>query len=62
MKSVTIKELAGKKLIKVFKRKGVHYCEYLRGMAPIDVLVVTDDNTRVKFLFDSDAKKNARKK
>jgi len=48
MKSVTIKDLTGKKLIKVFKKKGVYYCESIAGvMGDFDVLVVTDKNERI---------------
>jgi hypothetical protein len=52
MKSVTIKDLTGKKLIKVFKKKGVYYCETLSRLADIDVLIITDDNRRVNIRVD----------
>ena len=48
MKSVTIKDSStGKKLIKVYMKKSVPYCEALRGLVDFDVLIITENNERI---------------
>ena len=47
MKSVTIKDLSGKKLIKVRRIKGGFEAEKWGVMSEIDVLIVDDDNERI---------------
>ena len=48
MKSVTIKDNAGRKLVKVIQKKGEYLVETRNDIRDLDILIVTDDNLRVK--------------
>ena len=48
VKSVTIKDNAGRKLVKVIQKKGEYLVETRNDIRDLDILIVTDDNQRVK--------------
>ena len=48
VKSVTIKDNAGRKLVKVIQKKGEYLVETRNDIRDLDILIVTDDNLRVK--------------
>ena len=48
MKSVTIKDNAGRKLVKVIQKKGEYLVETRNDIRDLDILIVTDNNQRVK--------------
>jgi len=50
MKSVTIKDMNGQKLIKIFHNgKGEYFVERNHKVADCDVLIVLDDRSRITF-------------
>lgn len=48
MKSVTIKDSKGKKLIKVYHRNGEYFVEKLNNVCDIDVYITDNDNKRIR--------------